>query len=151
LVRTEHARAALRRVLDDQTIAFARGMLGRDPTATLARLKTLSDDANWDDALAVGREATARGSSTDGLAGRPGEVHPAGFDGSGGVLSASFDGTVHGWDLATHRVSTLHIDGEVRWIVGGRGDAWAAGTAQGTICFGHGAAQPEVVRGGAGP
>jgi len=96
LVRTEHARAALRRVLDDQTIAFARGMLARDPTATLARLKTLSEDANWDDALAVGREAMARGASTEVLGRHPGEVHTAAFVGQGGVLSASFDGTVHG-------------------------------------------------------
>jgi eukaryotic-like serine/threonine-protein kinase len=150
LVRTERARAALRRVLDDQTIAFARGMLSRDPTATLARLKTLSQDANWDDALAVGREAMARGASSEVLGRHPGEVHTAVFDGAGGVLSASFDGTVHEWDLAQHRASTLHIDGEVRWIAAGRGDAWAAGTAQGTLCFGHGAATPEVVRGGAG-
>src|SRR5262249_7587380 len=150
LVRTERARAALRRVLDDQTIEFARGMLARDPTATVARLKTLSEDASWDDALAVAREAMARGTSAEVLGRHPAEVHSAVFDGNGGVLSASFDGTVHGWDLAHHRASALHIDGEARWIAAGRGDAWAAGPAQGTLYFGHGAATPEVVRGGAG-
>ena len=152
LVKTERARAELRRALDLQTIAFARGSLGHDPTAALARLKTLSDGADWGEALAVAREAIARGAAAEVFSGHPGEVHSAVFwKGPEHVLSASFDGTVHLWNLAQHTTRTVQADGEVRWVAPGRGEDWAAGTAMGTMYLGSGAKQPQVFRAHDGP
>ncbi len=131
--RAERARAALAVRNDALTVLEARASLLEDPTRAAARLKTLSADGAWDDALAVAREAEALGAARHLLVGHESEVHGVAFAAGGAVVAtASYDRTFRLWDLERGRARVWRLKDGLDVVVAS-GELLAVGGIEGEL------------------